>query len=86
MRVSKRRTRREKENVRVKLAQSVQAVVRVVPFTFEGSASPVVRGPETGILGEIPEIKKDLLKTLLVIVLALASELGVYLMMQKGGR
>lgn len=56
----------------------------VTTFSFQTSQRSVNFEPREGIMSEFPAIKRDLLKTVIIIVLALASEIGVYLIVRQG--
>lgn len=90
--MGKRRTRKEKEKAQLKLANLVaiqpsvfnEVPKPVTPFSFVSKVPGQNVRQESTINSEIPAIKKDLIKTSIVIVLALASELGVYWILRQG--
>ena len=90
----KRRTRKQKERSATRFVREVNVLPQssVVSgngvFGFKSETTsvdrPGISRAEAGILAELPEIRKDLLKTVVVIVLALASEIVVYLSLRQG--
>lgn len=77
MAVAKRRTREEKEKAKLKLVAT--------KFSFSASSTTSNPSQSSVVDSEVVAIKKDLLKTLTVIVLALASEFIVYLIVHGRG-